>query len=98
MSRAVSRSLEGAKGLFGSPSVSRHIITKDILCSMISLTFVSTISLTVFRTIWRVAIEFYGLLRYSEVSQLLFSDITWTDLGFDIFIKKSKTDQTCKGD
>ena len=42
--------------------------------------------------------EFYGLLRFSEVSNLTFSDIIWTDLGFDIFIKKSKTDQTQKGD
>ena len=96
VSRAVSRSLDGAKRLFGAPSVTRNIITQEILRSMISLTFVSSISFTVFRTIWRVAIEFYGLLRYSEVSQLLFSDIIWTDLSFDIFIKKSKTDQTCK--
>ena len=34
-------------------------------------------------------------MYFSEVSQLTFSDITWTDLGFDIFIAKSKTDQTC---
>ena len=42
--------------------------------------------------------EFYGLLRFSEVSQLKISDISWTDLGLDIFISKSKTDQTRKGD
>ena len=98
VSRSVTRCLEGAKGLFGSPSVSRKIITKEILCSMISLSFNSSLSFTVFRTIWRVAIEFYGLLRYSEVCQLLVSNIRWTDLGFDIFIKKLKTDKTCKGD
>ena len=42
--------------------------------------------------------EFYGRLRFSEVSQLKISDISWTDLGLDIFIAKSKTDQTQKGD
>ena len=42
--------------------------------------------------------EFYGLLRFSEVCQLKISDISWTDLGLDIFIAKSKTDQTQKGD
>ena len=51
-----------------------------------------------FRTVWRIFIEFYGLLRFSEVSNLTFSDFTWTDLGYDIYIAKSKTDQTRKGD
>ena len=41
--------------------------------------------------------EFYGLLRFSEVSHFTFSDVSWTDIGFDIFIDKSKTDQTSKG-
>ena len=97
-SRSVPRSLEGAKRLFGSPSVSRKIITKSILHSLISLTFQSNLSFVFFRTIWRITIEFYGLLRFSEVSNLTFSDINWNDLCFDIFIKKSKTDQTHKGD
>ena len=96
-SRSVTRSLEGAKRLFGAPSVSRKIITKSILQSLISLTFTSDISFVQFRTVWRVAIEFYGLLRFSEVSNLTFTDIVWNDLGFDIFIAKSKTDQTMKG-
>ena len=97
-SRSVTRSLEGAKRLFGSPSIPRKIITKFILESLISLTHQSDPSFVLFRTVWRVAMEFYGLLRFSEVSNLTFSDIIWTDLGFDIFIKKSKTDQTMKGD
>ena len=97
VSRSITRSLEGAKCLFGSPSVSRKIITKEILQSLISLLFSPSLSFVTFCTVWHVVIEFYGLLRYSEVCQLLVSDIMWTDLGFDIFIKKSKTDQTCKG-
>ena len=97
-SHAVTRALEGAKRLFGSPSVPRKIITKLILQSLISQTFLSSISFVLFRTVWRIVIEFYALLRFSEVSQLTFSDITWTDIGLDIFIAKSKTDQTRKGD
>ena len=97
-SRSITRSLEGAKRLFGSPSVSRKIITKTILDSLFSLTLRPNVSFVLLRTVWRVFIEFYGLLRFNEVSNLRFSDLTWTDLGFDIFISKSKTDQSRKGD
>ena len=97
-SRFVTRSLEGAKRLFGSPSVFRKIITKTILQSLISLTFQPDLSFIHFRTVWQIAIEFYGLLQFSEVSNLVFTDIIWNDLGFNIFIAKSKTDQTRKGD
>ena len=96
-SRAVTRALDGAKRVFGSPSVPRKIITKSILHSLIALTFNPSSTFVIFRTVWRIAMEFYGLLRFSEVSRLTFSDISWTDIGFDIFITKSKTDQTCKG-
>ena len=97
-SRSITRSLEGAKRLFGSPSTSRKIITKAILDSLFALTSQQNISFVLLRTIWRIFIEFYGLLRFSEVSNLTFSDLTWTDLGFDLFISKSKTDQHRKGD
>ena len=97
-SRSITRSLEGAKRLFGSPSVSRKIITKAILNSLFALTLRPDTSFVLIRTVWRIFIEFYGLLCFSEVSNLKFSDLTWTDLGFDIFISKSKTDQHRKGD
>ena len=98
ISRSVTRALEGAKRVFGSPSIPRKIITKDMLASLFTLTLRSEASFIIFRTVWRIILEYYGLLRFSEVSQLTFSDISWTDLGFDIFISKSKTDQTRKGD
>ena len=98
ISRSVTRALEGAKRLYGSPSVSRKIITFDILMALFSLTLQPDVSFIIFRTVWRVFMEFYGLLRFSEVSHLTFSDISYTDLGMDIFISKSKTDQTRKGD
>ena len=97
-SRAVTRSLQGAKRLFGSPSIPRKIITKSILSSLFVLTLRPDASFILFRTVWRIFMEFYGLLRFSEVKNLTIADIHWTDLGFDIFIAKSKTDQSCKGD
>ena len=97
-SRSVSLSLKGAKRLFGSPSVSRKIITKQILDDLFSLTLLHNASFVLFRTVWRVFIEFYGLLRFSKVSNLKFSEISWSDSGLDIFISKSKTDQTRKSD
>ena len=97
-SRSITKSLEGAKRLYGSPSVSRKIFTKSMLASLHSLTLSTGASFAFIRTVWRIFIEFYGLLRFNEVSNLLYSDILWTDLGFDIFISKSKTDQTRKGD
>ena len=97
-SRLITRSLEGAKRLFGSPSTPPKIITKDILRSLITLSFNASVSFVTFWTVWCIAMEFYGLLRFSEVSNLQFSDLRWTDLGFDIFIRLSKTDQTGKGD
>ena len=51
-------------------------MTKEILDSMISLSSrPSNASFVLFRTVWRVMIEFYGLLRFSKVSNLNFSDI-----------------------
>ena len=97
-SRAVTRSLHGAKRLFGSPSVPRKIITRSILSSLFNLTLRPGATFILFRTVWRIFIEFYGLLRFNEVKNLTIADIHWTDLGFDIFIAKSKTDQSRKGD
>ena len=97
-SRSVTRSLEGAKRLFGSPSVSRKIISKEILLSLYALILRPGVSFVTFRTVWRIFMEFYGLLRFSKVSNLTFADISWTDLGFDVFIAKYKTDQPRKGD
>ena len=97
-SRAVTRSLDGAKRLFGSPSIPRKIITKSILDALFALTLLSDGSFVTVRTVWRIFIEFYGLLRFSEVTNLKFSDISWSNLGLDIFILKSKTDQSGKGD
>ena len=80
-SRSITRSLEGAKRLFGFPSIPRKIITKSILDSLFALTLRPNVSFFLLRTVWRIFIEFYGLLRFSEVSNLQISDLTWTDDG-----------------
>lgn len=81
-SKSVSRSLEGAKRLHGSPSVPQKIITKDILNSLFSLTLQPDVSFIVIRTVWRIFMQFYGLLHFNEVSNLQISDITRTNFYF----------------
>ena len=50
------------------------------------------------RTLCRMNIEFYGMLRWSEVSELRMEDIKFTNSGMIIYIKRSKTDQVGSGD
>ena len=97
-SKAISRALEGAKRSFGKPSTSVNVITVDHLHALSALAYKPSCSLVVLRTVWRIFIEFYGLLRSNEVAQLTFSDLIWTSVGFDLFIKRSKTDQHKRGD
>ena len=47
--------------------------------------------------VWRIFIEVFGLLHFNEVANLHFDDISWTPIGFDLIIRKSKTDQHAKG-
>ena len=63
--RYIARSLNGAKRLFGSPSVPRKIITKQIIDSLYSLTLKPHASFVTLRTVWRIFIKFYGLLPVS---------------------------------
>ena len=98
ISRSVTRALEGAKRTFGRPSVSVNVFTTDHLFSLSKLAYSSSCSLVLLRTIWRIFIEFFGLLRFNEVANLTYDDLIWSSIGFDLFIKKSKTDQHSKGD
>ena len=98
-SRAVTRALEGAKQSFGKLSVSAKIFRKEHLVTVLSSQIYSFTCYFVFlRTVWRIFIEFFGLLRFNKVSNLRFNDLSWTPIGFDLFIHKSKTDQHGKGD
>ena len=98
VTRSISKAMEGAKRSFGKPSVSVKVITVDHLLLLSQLAYSTSCSLVFLRTIWRIFIEFFGLLRFNEVANLTLDDIFWTSTGFDIHIKKSKTDQHSKGD
>ena len=97
-SRSVTRALEGAKRTFGKPSVPAKIFTTSHLSSLSAKVYSPSCSLVFLRTVWRIFIEFFGLLRFNEVANLKFDDVFWTPIGFDLFIRKSKTDQHAKGD
>ena len=98
LTRSVTCALEGSKRFFGKPSVSVNIFTIEHLFLLSNLAFSSSCSLVFLRTIWRIFIEFFGLLRFNEVANLTFQDLVWNPKGFDIFIHKLKTDQHGKGD
>ena len=95
-SLSVTRALEGAKRFFGKPSFQQKIISPDMLRSFADL-ITMKISFPRLCTIWRVFMEFFGLLRFNEVAALTFDDIIWTSNGMDIIIRRSKTDQHAKG-
>ena len=95
---SISRALERDKCSFGKPSVSVKNFTIEHLILLAQLAYAPSCSFVFLRTIWRIFIEFFGILRFNEVANLTFNDIIWTSTGFNIFIKKSKTDQHSKGD
>ena len=49
------------------------------------------------RTLCRLNLEFYGMLRWAEVSALQMEDIRFDTTGMVLHIKRSKTDQLGKG-
>ena len=71
ISKSISRAYEGAKRSFGKPSKSVNIITPDHLRALSDLAYKPSCSLVFLRTIWRIFIEFFGLLRFNEVAQLI---------------------------
>ena len=96
--RAITRALQGAKCSYWRPSVSAKIFTPDNLSSLASIAYKPNCNFVFLRTIWRIFIELFGLLHFNGVSNLQFEDIKWTTIGFDLKIRKSKTDQHGKGD
>ena len=92
-STGVLRAMEGAKRGYGQPTVPRAVMTPEILCSAILLATKPSTSFVVVHTVWRMLIEFYGLLRFREVAELLVTDFTFDSHGCHIYIKRSKTDQ-----
>ena len=97
LSCAVSRALEGAKRSFGKPSDSRKIISLQHLRTFGTYAFSDQVTFVRIRTIWRIFMQFFALLRFNDVASLTFDDLIWTPSGLDLLIKRSKTDQHAKG-
>ena len=97
-SRSITKALEGAKRSFGKPSVSAKVFTSEHLTILSAVARKPSCSFIFLRTVWRIFIEFFGLLRFNEVANLRYDDLVWTHIGFNILIRKSKTDQHAKGD
>lgn len=74
----------------------REPITYEILRSLGRLTREAG-TLQVWCAFWKVNMEFYGLLRWDEVSNLRTQDIQATPEHMDVFIAKSKTGQLKQG-
>ena len=68
VSREFTRALEGAKRSFGKPSVSGKVFSTDHLLSLASVAYKPSCTLVFLRTVWRIFIEFFGLLRFNEVA------------------------------
>ena len=96
ISLSVTRALEGAKRSFGRPSIQRKIITPDMLRSFSELVS-PKISFPRLRTIWRVFMEFFGLLRFNEVAAMTLDDIIWTETGSTLSFAAQKPINTLKG-
>ena len=92
-SRSVQRALEGARCGFGAPSKPRKIMTPEILKAAINLAQSPSSTFVTLRTVWRLLIEFYALLRFQEAAGLTLQDIMYDEIGCSIKIKRSKTDQ-----
>ena len=96
-SRSVTCALEGAQHTFCRPSVSVKIFTPDHLTSLAAFDYKTSCSFVFLRTVWRIFIEFFSLLRFNKVANLRFDDFSWTPVGFDLHIRRSKTNQHAKG-
>ena len=97
-STAVQKAMEGAKRVHGSPCVPRKIMTLDILKICIANLSLPSSNFVKLRTVWRMTIEYFGLLRFNEIQNLCTTDITFDSTGMFIYIERSKTDQRGVGD
>ena len=93
---AVKKVLAGLKRATAKPTVQREPITFDILRKMGGAAR-EVGTLQAWRTFWRINMEFYGLLRWDEVSNIRIKDIAVGPEHMDIQISKSKTDQLKRG-
>ena len=88
--------LSGVRKKLFKPAKSRAPLDKDILRDAFEL-IEDGGCLQDWRTLCRLNLEFYGMLRWAEVSELKMVDVRFDTTGMILHIRKSKTDQLGAG-
>ena len=88
--------ITGIKRRVAKPVSPKSPLSFDILAEVLAVA-TQRGSLLAWRTLWRINMEFFALLRWEEVANLRVQDIKFHGNHMDIFIKKSKTDQLRRG-
>ena len=92
----VKKVIEGIKRDQARPCVTREPLSFELLKELAAIARESG-TLKHWRTVWRAYMQFYGLLRWDEVSQLTKNDLIFKGDCMDIHIRRSKTDQHWRG-
>ena len=88
--------LTGVKKRIFRPAKSRTPLDLDILQDAFDL-IEDGGKLQDWRTLCRMNLQYYGMLRWAEVSDLRMDDVTFDTTGMILRVKKSKTDQLGEG-
>ena len=95
---SVKRALGGFKRRTTQTAVQQaRPLTHEILEQVAGVLRDERESFVAWRTVWRMSMSFYGMLRWDEVSKLTVADIRMTEERMTVFIKRSKTDQLSRG-
>ena len=92
------RLLTGIRRQLFRPAVSKEPLTLEILQEAYDLLEGSGGRLQDWRTLVRMNLQYYGMLRWSEVANLRVDDVKFCTDGMVLHIRRSKTDQAGKGD
>ena len=88
--------MNGVRRQLFRPSKSKAPLDKEILQDAFDL-IEGGGRLQDWRTLCRLNLQFYGMLRWQEVSELKMDDIRFDESGLVLHIRKSKTDQLGEG-
>ena len=89
---SITRLLQGVKRHLSSPPVRREPLTIPLLGDLMTLV-TTTGNLQKWRTLWRMLMQFFAFLRWSDICQLKRKHLTISSSSMDIFIPSLKTVQ-----
>ena len=93
---SIVRLLQGVKRHLSSPPICREPLTIPLLRDLMALVTV-TGNFQKWRTLWRMLLQFFAFLRWSDICQLKRKHFKISPSSIDIFIPSSKTDQFHQG-